>query len=618
MSRVVVLLITLFLVPLVTSAAPVKVTFQGANSGQRWTLAELNPDLPADFTGYNFLVLEMRASSPQRFELQLITAGARGGTTTIGKTIHPFSNVWVRAAIPLRFYREPAGSAVDLAATFNQPRNSYWINIHSGPTGPLTNVQALAVNMRDAVGSPTLEIRSVTLAREDPGDAVLDPKPVVDEFGQWMPEDWPGKAKSLEDLRAAWAQEQAGLATPAAALNRCPYGGFKDAPARATGFFRVEQIEGKWWLICPDGHLFYSTGVNGVGMGSATRTTGREDIFAALPAGRGRGGGGTVSHYTLNVQRRLGQDYTAAWQELTRQRFAAWGLNTLGSWSTAVPRIPTTAILRWQLGPAIMNLPDVYAPDFAQRVDQAAAQQLANRRDDPWLLGYFIGNEPPWPGRESQLVDMILAGNAGPMQTRLREFLAAGDTPARRRQFVYEAFGVYLKTINDACKRHAPNHLNLGIRFGGSIADDIVRLAAGFDVYSTNIYAYVPARNTLDRIAELTGRPILIGEFHIGTPGRGLASGLVQAASQEERGVAYRYYVETCAGHPSLVGTHWFQWVDQPATGRNDGENYNIGYVDVTDRPYPELVEAARTTHARLLDVHSGKEPPVTRRARVN
>ena len=26
------------------------------------------------------------------------------------------------------------------------------------------------------------------------------------------------------------------------------------------------------------------------------------------------------------------------------------------------------------------------------------------------MLGYFIGNEPPWPGRESQLVDAILAG----------------------------------------------------------------------------------------------------------------------------------------------------------------------------------------------------------------
>jgi hypothetical protein len=91
----------------------------------------------------------------------------------------------------------------------------------------------------------------------------------------------------------------------------------------------------------------------------------------------------------------------------------------------------------------------------------------------------------------------------------------------------------------------------------------------------------------------------------------------VQAANQRERGVAYRYYVEQCAAHPALVGTHWFQWLDQPATGRNDGENYNIGFIDVTDRPYEELVDAAVTTHERLLDVHSGKIPPFNTKAKV-
>jgi len=39
--------------------------------------------------------------------------------------------------------------------------------------------------------------------------------------------------------------------------------------------------------------------------------------------------------------------------------------------------------------------------------------------------------------------------------------------------------------------------------------------------------------------------------------------------------------------------------------------------VDVTDRPYAELVEAMKTTRQRLLAVHSGKEAPVTRRALV-
>jgi hypothetical protein len=35
----------------------------------------------------------------------------------------------------------------------------------------------------------------------------------------------------------------------------------------------------------------------------------------------------------------------------------------------------------------------------------------------------------------------------------------------------------------------------------------------------------------------------------------------------------------------------------------------------VTDQPYTELIDAARETHKRILDIHSGKTPPVSRQA---
>jgi hypothetical protein len=96
-----------------------------------------------------------------------------------------------------------------------------------------------------------------------------------------------------------------------------------------------------------------------------------------------------------------------------------------------------------------------------------------------------------------------------------------------------------------------------------------------------------------------------------------MTPGLRQVANQDERGVAYRYYVENAIADPGIVGAHWFEWIDEPSTGRSDGENYNIGLVDVTDRPYRELVDAARETHRRLAEVHAGREKAVTRQARV-
>jgi hypothetical protein len=598
---------------------PKRITFEGATAEFKWPLQELNPALPSDWTPYEFLVLEWRASSPQYFNLKLFNSG-------VARTarINPFSGAWVRAAVPLAYYKHSQQSGMDMASMGNKPRTAFWMGV-GRPPGPLDKVDAIAVQMTSPVGKPTLEIRSVQLAKEDPGDAILEPKPLVDEFGQWIPADWPGKATTLDQLKSAWTDEERGLGQ--SDVNCCKFGGYLKTKAHASGFFRVEQGDGKWWFIDPDGHWFFSVGADCVTSASGTRTRGREDVYAAVPPADlmmpGRAGGGQASFYTWNLLRRFGSDWRQKWVDLSLRRMDAWGFNTIANWSDpslgAAQRKPYVVMLGrgWGLETGWMGMPDLYASDWDAKVDQAAARQCAPLKNDPWLVGYFIANEPPWPGKESQLADMILKGADTTTQRKLKAFLDSGDTPQRRTAFVYEAFEHMLTVINAAIRRNDPNHLNLGIRFGGKPADEIVRLARGFDVYSQNIYAQAPDPKSLDRIYELVQRPIVIGEFHIGTPGRGLAAGLVQAANQEQRGVAYRYYVETAAAHPALIGTHWFQWLDQPATGRMDGENYNIGFVDVTDRPYVELVEAAKATHQRILDVHSGKEPPMAQKART-
>ena len=76
--------------------------------------------------------------------------------------------------------------------------------------------------------------------------------------------------------------------------------------------------------------------------------------------------------------------------------------------------------------------------------------------------------------------------------------------------------------------------------------------------------------------------------------------------------------MEQAAALPGFVGAHWFQWTDEPVLGRMDGENYNIGFVDVTNRAYKELVDAARLTHRRLGEVHAGKTAPFAERPKAS
>ena len=59
----------LLFAPLSANADGTKlVVFDQPVSTHEWTLKAINPGLPADWTGYDFLVLEFRASSSQRFE----------------------------------------------------------------------------------------------------------------------------------------------------------------------------------------------------------------------------------------------------------------------------------------------------------------------------------------------------------------------------------------------------------------------------------------------------------------------------------------------------------------------------------------------------------------------
>jgi hypothetical protein len=598
------------------------VNFEGTNSQHKWAIKELNPELPADWSSYGFLTFDMKTSTAQKFDLQVFDAGGMRRLE-----LWPVQGALIRASIPLTFFQERPTRGHDMASVGKTARPGYWIHF-SGQVGSITQVDSLGVMMRQPIGTQTMEISNVrlTMAAED---TIFTNVPLVDEFGQWIPADWPGKARTLDDLNAAWRAEESSIRE--SEFNVSKYGGFLDARTRATGFFRVEKIDDRWWFVDPEGYLFFSAGVTCMrNRCDLARVQGREYIYKELPSNEimatARRGGASAtqtpvnpSFYTWNLHRRFGPDWFEKWIDHTILRMESWGLNTIANWSDASlaqsARMPYVAnISGWGIAPNTMGLPDVYVQDYAALVDAAAARQCAPLKDDPYLLGYFIGNEQPWPGREQELARVILAGEDIPMKAALQKYLAVGDTPERRKAFIYETYTEFLKIVNAAVKRHDPNHLNLGIRYGGTVPAELARASMGFDVFSINVYGY-DATEKVKNVYDITGLPVIIGEYHFGTAGRGLSPWLAQVSNLEERGAGYRYYVENAAAHPALIGTHWFQWIDQPATGRGDGENGLIGFVDVTDLPYVDLVEAAKETHKRLFNVHSGQIPPVSRQA---
>lgn len=595
-------------------------------SGKKFALKDIAPDLPANWDDYNFVVLEFKSSTAQRFQLGFNTDWGYNELRVMSYV----PNGWNKLAIPLKFYRELPDAAADLAATFNQPRYTGWVNL-GGKRGPLHGVDSVGIRMRVPINNPTIEIRSISLSVEDPGDQYLEEVPSVDEFGQWNLGDYEGKIHSLDQLKSEWAAEENEVVSTAD-YQYSKFGGYLNAKVKATGFFRTEKVGDRWWFVDPEGYLFLSVGVDCVNPGNggnAKEILKRRNMFKALPpdelqAQNNRPGGQSgdfASFGNWNLFRRYGEDYRSKSLDLIVKRMDKWGLNTIANWSAKdVTDLNRKAFVQQLRGIGIdhglMGLSDVYSPDFKPMVEKSVKGFVSAYKDNQWLLGYFIGNEPAWLEQEERLCDLILNGEDRPIKTELTKFLTTGDTPQRRKDFVHNTFRIFLETVDNAMHQYDSNHLNLGIRFGNvlEIDEDILEICKNiFDVLSFNCYDLYPKQEMLNRAMEITGLPMIIGEYHFGTVDRGMAQSLWQVNSQQERGVAYRYYTEKAYSHPGLIGTAYFQWCDQDLTGRrNDGENYNCGLIDVTDRPYKYQVEAMMETAKRLFAIHSGTLEPVS------
>lgn len=608
-----------------TKEATFKVQFDSTKevSGQKFALRDLNSELPRDWDNYKFVVVEYKSTTTQRFQL--------GFTTDSGynelRVMCYVPNAWNKLAIPLRYFTDLPDAAVDLAATFNHPRYTGWINL-GGKRGPLHGVDSIGIRMRKPINNPVIEIRSVTLAEEDPGDVYMGDIPAVDEFGQSNLVDYPEKAHSLEELKAEWDAEDSEVVSTEA-YNYSKYGGYKQKRVKGTGFFRTEKIDDRWWFVDPEGYLFLSVGVDCVHIGNggnARDVDKRDGMFKELPpaelmekyAPKGRRRVG-YSFGLWNLYRRYGDDFQEKSKELVIKRMDKWGLNTIANWSSSdIMQMNRKAFLvpLYDLGIAhdLMGLCDVYDPNFKPNLIKSISGFVTSYKNNPWLIGYFIGNEPAWLDEEERLCSLILEGKERPIKTELKKYLDEnGDTPENRKQFVFTTFRTFLVTSNEVLKKYDPNHLNLGIRFGNILELDerLLKICSeAFDVLSFNCYDLYPRTEMMDRALKITNLPMIIGEYHFGTVDRGMAQSLWQVDSQEQRGVAYRYYTEKAYAHPGLIGTGYFQWSDQDLTGRFDGENYNCGLIDVTDRPYKPQVEAMMETAKVLYDIHSGTRTP--------
>lgn len=440
-------------------------------------------------------------------------------------------------------------------------------------------------------------------------------------------------------------------------LGYSKYGGWRGKAFEPTGYFRTAHDGSNWWFVDPDGYALFSAGMDCIGPASPMRITGMEHLLPELPKpeeGFGDAwmrGGAEFSFEVANLIRAFGADWRRDWTSLTEFRLRHFGFNTIGNWSDAgfirdstLPYVYPLTDFPSTERTIFRDFPDVFSPEY-ERGSKDFAQQLVPLREDRRMIGYFMRNEPHWAFVEGlDLTRLMLESPvrfvskerfvewiSGKYET-LERLNAAWGSDYESLHQLYEpvqatasfsaayredcsAFNrILIRRYVDLparlCKEADPNHLNLGMRYAWVSSDEVLEGCEWFDVFSLNCYQFAPDREQIAELAEKLKRPVMIGEYHFGAAEGGLpAYGIRAAATQRERGDAYRYYVEQAAAMPELIGVHYFQWNDQPALGRFDGENYQIGMVDVCNRPYADFAVAARTAHERMYAVRTGAVP---------
>ena len=386
----------------------------------------------------------------------------------------------------------------------------------------------------------------------------------------------------------------------AATLRLSRYGGWLDrrAPGGATGFFRAEKVGERWWLVDPDGHLFFAVAMNGLSLSKSPQTA------AALPEAYGT---------------------REAWRDQVTDWMWELGYNGTGAWSADnllrdAPRrlsyTPTFSFMSrygkkrggTHAEPGHTGYPNkcmfVFDPEFRTFAEDYA-RQMAPLADDPYLFGYFTDNELPFPkdalDRFLQLPEDDHGRKAAAAWLTARRGSAdiAQATQDDREAFEAHVVDTYLSIVCGAIRKHDKNHMILGPRFYGDErrSEACFRVIGRYcEVIPVNLYHVWTPGEEVRAWERWSGRPSIITEWYA----KGMDSGLTNVSgagytvyTQEDRGKFYQNFTLALVESKASVGWHWFKYMDYDPTDPKaelSNKDSNKGIVTARFEPHEPII----------------------------
>ena len=507
-------------------------------------------------------------------------------------------------------------------------------------------------------------------------NVALSGAPLFDRYLQGIDATWPGKIAGDADLTSATAAEDARLADWGVPSGVDGYGGVLNSGWNepGTGYFRVIKKNGRWWLITPLGNPVFYIGIDTAPAlnWDCTPTTGRDGLFAELPsttdsygsetwkmAAWGDSGVRYACFNTVNMIRKYGSGWKQEETNRTIRRSKAWGFSGLGKWADQIGDLPIMPVLSRGSTQIISRHPDVFDSSVQTLFRNDLARQITPRVQDPRVVGWSLGNEYDEIISAAETTDIlgktgIVSAKRAFVDEALRglyggnvQSLAAAwglngvssvqdlynrtpSAPASDVEYLRRYYArTYYNFVYSTVKSIDPNHLYLGFWIvpGWWENEEDWRLITPYcDVIGYDRYSDDFVDDALDGLMRESAKPVLAGEFSFPATYdlmRGFRVYGTSARDDAESGMKYAQWVRDASRNPYCVGLGWFQYRDEPLSGRGPGsgpdpvygEDYAFGLVDVGDRPKWDLVEAVR--RANLDAAQTRLSAPLTSVAAV-
>ena len=432
------------------------------------------------------------------------------------------------------------------------------------------------------------------------------------------------------------------------------YGGFMEVTGKRTGFFHTEKIDGRWWLVTPDGHGFWGLGLSHLvtGMSQAAVTfayKGDQEAWMRDGIRKMRELGYNCVWSGPYSQCRTQSDYVD--KELAERVYRESKM----PYALQVPLIKHAV----ELVPGEKR-PDVFSAEYTQFVVDEVARRVRPNRDNPWLLGYYYGfgcfmrkydwvnetleREPGSPGRNHLLTllrqryDSDIAELNKVCQTSFPSFdellsrgkltypgwlapfqFGRGQLPDRpgAARILADAEAVFAEIVERLYKvahieirKHDPNHMILGgyVKDWTYSKDVWVRIAPYVDLLAPQDLSDT---NPVKAHVAATGLPVLMSVQEYGNVYPLALQGLPftpgSVPDHVDRRVLYDLLADRIAGDPDMIGvsfcaclfdqSHWNSIYDrgQPGFYAIDGEPGQPDLLKLVTRVNAQMMESARS-----------------------